>query len=81
VDALVVDFYAPSCKLAIEVDGEVHDTDEAQRYDRQRTAYLEGFGMRVLRFTNQDVLGNSAGVAEVIEAAVRERSALLGRRR
>jgi very-short-patch-repair endonuclease len=60
----VVDFACPSRKLVIELDGGqhsiAHDSDEA------RTAELERHGYRVIRFWNNDVLGNTAGVVETI---------------
>jgi len=48
----VVDFYCPSEKLAIELDGIVHFTEDANKYDNERTAYLNSMGIRVLRFEN-----------------------------
>jgi very-short-patch-repair endonuclease len=72
VDAFVLDFYAPRCKLAIEVDGDSHYTEGAPEYDHERTTHLKGFGIRVLRFTNTEVFENLEGVVAVIEAAVRE---------
>jgi very-short-patch-repair endonuclease len=52
----IVDFYCASAKLVIELDGEVHDTVEAQAYDAVRTETLEARGWRVLRFSNDLVL-------------------------
>ena len=52
----IVDFYCASAKLVIELDGEVHDTIEAQAYDAIRTETLETRGLRVLRFRNEMVL-------------------------
>ena len=51
----VVDFYCPKYKLAVELDGEVHFTEEAEAYDAKRTAYLDSVGVRVLRFENFEV--------------------------
>ncbi len=56
IDNFIVDFYCPSLKLAIEVDGEIHDMDEAKNYDLERTQILEGYGLQVIRFSNQEVL-------------------------
>ncbi len=55
VGCYVIDFYCPSAKLAIELDGGCHASAEAQAYDAARQAYLETFGIRVLRFPNADV--------------------------
>jgi len=51
----VVDFYCPKYKLAIELDGEGHFTDEGESYDAKRTEYLNSLGVRVLRFENFEV--------------------------
>lgn len=73
VDAYVIDFYAPACKLAVEVDGDSHFSTDALRYDQERTAHLESFGIEVVRVTNVDVFENMEGVLAIIEAAVTRR--------
>ena len=62
----ILDFYCPSEKLAIELDGASHDCDAAQLYDRQRDEFLRSAGIRVLRFRNDDVLRNLDGVLSEI---------------
>ena len=74
VDALVVEFYSPSSKLAIEVDGDSHFTDHGIAYDSERTTYLAKFGIALIRFTNAEVFENPDGVVERIEAVVQQRS-------
>ncbi|MEL7038411.1 MAG: endonuclease domain-containing protein [Cyanobacteria bacterium J06592_8] len=54
VGQFIVDFYCPSCKLIIEVDGDIHIQQQA--YDEARTNHIQSFGYRVLRFTNEEVL-------------------------
>jgi very-short-patch-repair endonuclease len=65
----VADFACLAIKLVIEVDGGQHDERKAQ--DDARTAWLEAQGYRVLRFWNNEVLGNIDGVLQVIVATVR----------
>jgi very-short-patch-repair endonuclease len=60
----VVDFVALDLKLIIEVDGGQHDERAAQ--DAERTRILQERGYHVIRFWNNDVLGNIEGVLEVI---------------
>ena len=67
-----IDFYCPEVKLAIELDGDSHFTQEAKQYDAQRQQYIESFSIRFLRFTNQDVYENLDGVLEAISLAVQE---------
>ena len=67
----IADFAARSVKLIVEVDGGQHD--ERATYDEARTRYLEAQGWRVIRFWNNDVLGNLEGVVATIERALVER--------
>ena len=60
----IVDFVALDLKIVIEVDGGQHDVRAAQ--DAQRTRVLEEWGYHVVRFWNNDVLGNIDGVLEAI---------------
>jgi very-short-patch-repair endonuclease len=52
----IADFYCHKIKLVIEVDGDIHFNDEAQEHDDGRTGELEKFGIKVIRFTNEQVL-------------------------
>ncbi len=62
INNFIVDFYCPNLKLVIEIDGDSHFTAEGQAYDRQRTQILEGYNLKVIRFTNQEVLNNLMGL-------------------
>ena len=63
IDNLVVDFYCPELKMAIEVDGESHYKSQAEtERDCRRDAYLRSLGLDVLRFTNLDITKNLEGV-------------------
>ena len=68
IDRFTVDFYAPGAGVVIEVDGSVHG--EQVEYDALRQAYLESLGLRVLRFTNDEVMRRIEGVLAVIAEAV-----------
>ena len=73
VGPYVLDFYCPELRLAIELDGAAHDTPEAIHYDRKRTAWLtEEFGIRVLRFRNEQVFETPDSVIEEIRKVVDE---------
>jgi very-short-patch-repair endonuclease len=62
----IVDFFCPRAKLVIELDGSHHLVGETIEYDGIRDDYLSSLGLRVLRFTNADVLTNIEGVVESI---------------
>ena len=66
----IVDFFCPRAKLVIEVDGSQHSSDEMTEYDRIRDEYLSSLGLRVLRFTNTDVLTHVEGVVESREEKI-----------
>ncbi|MBD2110227.1 MULTISPECIES: DUF559 domain-containing protein [Cyanophyceae] len=72
VGRFIVDFYCPSCKLVIEVDGSVHNQQEA--YDKARTEHLQDFGYCVLRFSNAEVVNNLAVVLDRIAQVAESRS-------
>ncbi len=66
INNFIVDFYCPKLKLVIEVDGDSHYTQEKLVYDQERTRILEGYGLRVIRFTNNEVLSDFDEVCEKI---------------
>ena len=67
VGSYILDFYCPSERLAVELDGAVHDSAEAQAYDRERDLFLEQFGIKVLRFENRLVFQQTEGVLMEIQ--------------
>lgn len=52
----IVDFYTPQHKLAVELDGEGHFTEQQMKYDKRRDEYLNSLGITVLRFENFEVI-------------------------
>jgi len=65
IDIFIVDFYCHQFKLVVEVDGEIHLSQKD--YDDGRTAELERFDLKIIRFTNQEVLGNVEKVVDEIK--------------
>ena len=65
VGNFILDFYCPACKLVVEVDGEIHDRQAD--YDDARTSKLAGYGYKVLRFSNKQVLNDLPGVLAKIK--------------
>jgi very-short-patch-repair endonuclease len=62
VGGYILDFYCPVERLAIELDGAVHDTVSAQEYDCERDIFLKHCGIKVLRFENQWVFQQTEAV-------------------
>jgi len=70
VDHFVIDFYCPELKLAVELDGNVHEIPEQRDYDRARQKYLEKFGIKFIRITNEEFLGNPNKAFSKIEKRI-----------
>ncbi len=68
VGPYIVDFASRKAKLVIELDGGQHD--EPRAADATRTRHIEAAGYRILRFWNNDVLGNLDGVLNEIQCAL-----------
>jgi very-short-patch-repair endonuclease len=63
----ILDFYCHSEKLGIEIDGEYHNKDTQKIYDEDRTSSIAMEGIRIIRFTNDQVINNIAFVEEEIK--------------
>ena len=68
----IVDFYCAKAKLIVELDGSQHYEEKGMEYDAERTAFLEQYGIRVLRIPNNEVNKNLSGVCEYIDLAVKQ---------
>lgn len=68
----IVDFYCAEKKLAIELDGSQHYEEENVIKDAERTNFLNGKGVTVLRYTNLDIDRNFSGVCEDIYRYITE---------
>ena len=69
----IVDFYVPSAKLVIEVDGSQHYEEPQNRKDAARDADLEGIGLKVLRYSNFDINHSFEAVCDDILHHLKQR--------
>jgi very-short-patch-repair endonuclease len=74
IGPFIVDFYAPSLKLVIEIDGDTHFEPGAERQDQKRESFLTRHNLTILRFTNNDVYNNLDGVLEKIHDTISQLS-------
>jgi len=73
----IVDFYCPKLKLAIEIDGATHSTDEEIRKDKEREKFINRFGIIVKRYYNNDVYNNlDAVLSNIYEVCVKRHKEL-----
>ena len=68
----IVDFYSAEAKLVIELDGSQHSEDDKLVKDAERTAFLESYGLTVLRIPNNEVNRNFQEVCQYIDMAVKQ---------
>ena len=68
----IADFYSAEAKLVIELDGSQHYEDNNVVKDAERTAFLEGYGLTIIRIPNNEITRNFRGVCEYIDTAVRQ---------
>ncbi|MBF0492893.1 MAG: endonuclease domain-containing protein [Deltaproteobacteria bacterium] len=66
VEFFIIDFYAPSLRLGIELDGGHHDNPEIRAQDQFRTTVLNNIDIQILRFWNSEIYENLKGVLEEI---------------
>ena len=71
IDNFIADFYCSKAKLVIEIDGSQHYTAEGKEKDEFRTEILEGYDLKVIRFTNVQIETNFRGVCEYIDIVVK----------
>ena len=66
----IADFYCHALKLVIEIDGGYHLTEEQQLLDEERSKNIEFQGLKVIRFTNEEVLAQLPEVIDTIKAFI-----------
>jgi len=64
----IADFYCYSLKLVIEVDGITHEDKKVLMKDKRKDEYFAELGLMVMRFTDDEVLGNS----DLVERRIKE---------
>ena len=68
----VVDFYSAEAKLVIELEGSQHYEEGNIAKDKERTAFLENYGLQVIRMPNNVIFKNFDGVCEYIDSVVEQ---------
>ena len=63
----ILDFYCPEMKLAIEIDGSIHNDAEIKDNDAYRTESLNSKDIKILRFSNEDILRDLSNVLQKIK--------------
>ena len=72
IDNFIADFYCHKAKLVIEIDGSQHYTEQGIQKDEFRTEKLEGYDLKVIRFTNDEINTRFRDVCEYIDGVVKD---------
>lgn len=67
IGGFIADFYCHKAKLVIELDGKYHDSKSQSEFDANRSSMINEFGLKVIRFRNEDVVNNISLVLSEIE--------------
>ena len=70
INRFIADFYCHEARLIVEVDGGYHGEEDQQACDLGRTREVEEFGIRVIRFANEEVEEDLEGVVDRIRSAL-----------
>jgi len=68
----IADFYCHKLKLVIEIDGRYHQTAEQRQSDAERTKAIEFQGLKVIRFSNEEVISRVAEVLNTIKEFIKK---------
>ena len=69
----ILDFYCHESKLAIELDGSIHNSEDQKLYDRERDEMIQELGIKVVRFKNEEVFKTLAIVLNKIQSELKIR--------
>jgi transcriptional regulator len=70
ISRFIADFYCHELKLVIELDGGIHEKEENKELDKNRDGEMKELGLKILRFTNQDVIENIQDVLLTIKKEI-----------
>ena len=71
IGKFIVDFYCHEVKLVIELDGSIHNFQEQKEYDLGRSEDIQQLGIKIIRFTNKQVMNNLNKVIADIESEIK----------
>lgn len=71
ISIYIADFYCHAAKMVIEIDGSIHNLPEIRENDIERQSDLENLGLRVLRFSNDEILNQMEWVLQIIKKNIK----------
>jgi very-short-patch-repair endonuclease len=64
LDRYIADFYCSKMKVAVEIDGRIHERDDIKEYDAIREDVIKAHGIRIIRFSNDEIMHDIESVLE-----------------
>lgn len=64
----ILDFYCPAVRLAVELDGKHHASEENRLYDKERKLYLDGNNIKTIRFWNDEIIKSMESILKKIKS-------------
>ncbi|MDQ6842797.1 MAG: endonuclease domain-containing protein [Bacteroidota bacterium] len=74
ISRYIADFYCHKFKLVIEIDGNVHLTEQAKNNDKLRDEYMQSLNLKIVRFTNEEVCKNGESVVKKLKELIERQS-------
>ena len=75
ISIYIADFYCHKLKFVIEIDGSIHNSNEAKLDDEKREKDLENLSLTVIRFTNEQIKNEVEGVIEIVTSTIKKLTA------
>jgi cyclase len=75
ISIYIADFYCHKLKLVIEIDGSIHNSNEAKLDDEKRQKDLENLNLTVTRFTNEQIKNEVEDVIEIVTSTIKKLTA------
>src|SRR6187401_2907958 len=72
ISIYIADFYCHKLKLIIEIDGPIHNSEEAKLNDEKRQKDLENLNLTVIRFANEQIKNEIERVIEMISSTIKK---------
>ena len=72
VGKFIIDFYCVKKKLAVKVDGEIHNNEDSREYDKEREEFINNFGIRIFRIPNEIIENKIEEAADMILTELRK---------
>ena len=76
IGGYIVDFYCSKAQLAIEIDGKQHYTENGLEYDAERDKLIETYGIKTIRFKNEEVDKDFCNICQIIDKIIQERTSI-----